>query len=110
MTEPEKIIATVGGQGQLLVDAASLPPEVAAQLMTPEAQAVIRRMYKQAYGTGRRETQQVRLVSRPPKVEQRDFRGMKPPGMTNKEFRKHRRKVFREMRKEALRGERLTVE
>lgn len=109
--EPQKIVLTVDKHGDI-ANADTLPPELLAQLNTPEAQAQIRALYRNAHPkTGRRETRQA-LEGRHQKRadgqphEQRDFNAYRPPWMSREEFRKTRRRKFREQTKLVLREQR----
>lgn len=104
MTEPEQIVLTVDRQGNI-ANADQLPPELLAQLSTPDAQAQIQKMYREAHPrVGRKEVRQQLL--REPKSEQRCFAELKPPGMSNKEFAKIRRAKLHAWSKEALKIQR----
>lgn len=102
--EPEKVVLTVDRKGNI-ANAAELPPELLAQLSTPEAQAQIQKMYRDAHPrTTRKEVRQ--QLQREPKQEQRCFSAIKPPGMSNRQFAKIRRAQFRTWSKETLKIQR----
>jgi hypothetical protein len=104
MTEPQQINLTVTAQGKIK-NAAGIAPEMLAQLQSPEGVARIRKMYKDANGTGRRD---LRKKEKAPEVkaEQRNFSAMKPPGMSSKEFRRLRRATLKSYTKQALKMQR----
>jgi hypothetical protein len=102
VTEPQQIILTVDRRGNI-ANHAQLPPEILAQLSTPEAQARIQAMYRDAHPkTGRRELRTTPEV----KCEPRNFTAMKPLGMSSKEFRKLRRATLKSYTKQALKMQR----
>jgi len=104
---PEQIEVTVDAKGAPIL--AGLPPEVAAQLSTPEAQAQILKLYRQSHPkTGRREVRAEiqkthRVICDP--GNQRIITG-KPANMSAREWRTARKKVSRDLTKQTLKQQR----
>ena len=100
MTETKFL--TINARGEIKGDTSHIPAETLEKLNTPESRQQMRAMYRQEFGTGRRET--AALTHREPKAAQRDYRYLCPPGMDSREFRKVRRKFMRERTKAALKS------
>lgn len=102
MTIPEQPhpILTINARGELTGDLSNIPAETLEKLQTPEAQERMKGMYRKQFGTDRRVIAQA--THRDPVSEQRDFRHLCPPSMSNKEFRKVRRKYMRDQTKSVL--------
>lgn len=111
MTQPQQIILTVDRQGNV-ANRDQLPPELLAQLSTPETIAKIKKLYRDAHPKGgRRELRKALEEERRRRADgkadqQRCFTAMKPPGMSNKEFAKIRRATLRSYTKQALKMQR----
>lgn len=98
----EQKTLTVNARGEICGSIEGIDPEQLNQLTSPEGKERIRKMYKDAHGTGRRELRRaIELNS-----EHRDFRHLMPPGMSNTEFKHLRRQFMRKMSKTALRTQR----
>lgn len=107
--EKAPLSVTVNRRGEIVGDTSAIDPEILAQLQTPEAQAKIRDQYRSAHDCGgRRETRAV-LRSRVRMLthgERRDFRHLMPVGMGGKAAKQLRKKMFRDLKKQALRQQR----
>jgi hypothetical protein len=106
--QPAQVLITINARGEIQGDTSAIDPGLLAQLQTPEAQAMMRKQYKDAHASGRRETrtalaQTRRMVN---DGEQRDLRHLRPAGMTKKEFRRLRKQQFRKWSKATLKAQR----
>lgn len=110
--EAQRIVLTVDRQGNV-TNKDELPPELLAQLSTPETMARIQEMYRSAHPRGgRRELRKVLEEERRRRAdgkpnEQRCFSAIKPPGMSNKEFAKVRRSTLRAYTKRTLKMQKM---
>lgn len=97
---PSHPVLTINARGNLIGDLSHIPAETLEALQTPEARERMKAMYRQQFGSGRRELREKNAgeISH----EQRDFRHLCPPGMSSREFRRTRRKYMREQTKSAI--------
>lgn len=100
--EPEgiaQISVTVDPQGNLIGDTSHLDPHILDQLQTPEAKAMMRSQYRGA----RYEDEPKRAPKYVNEGTRRDFTKLRPAGMDRATHRKLKRKVFKDLNKQALR-------
>lgn len=99
---------TVDEHGQIHGDTSHIPPEILAQLQTPEAAEMMGKQYREFHGgkvkTGRREIKaqmpQPRTVT--PVGKTRDLRHLAPPGMNRRDRRKLKHLAFKQFNKAAI--------
>jgi hypothetical protein len=96
----------ITAQGKLAGDLSHLDQGTIDQLSTPEMQARLKQMYREQFGSGRRETRAQLMAEIRVNAAPRSFESWRPQGMSRTEFRALRRQKFRQWRKNALRQQR----
>ena len=103
----ETVSVTVDEHGQIHGDTSHIPPEILAQLQTPEAAAMMGKQYRDFHGgkvkTGRREIKA--QIPKPRLIAEgttRDLRHLAPEGMSRRDRRKLKHAAFKTFKKSAI--------
>ena len=100
----QQLAVTVNPQGDIIGDTSHIPDNILRQLQTPEAREQMGQQYREYHRDGGRRKVNVeikpRMLTKP--GERRDMTGLKPPGMSTREFKRFRRLQMRTWSKEAL--------
>lgn len=109
----EQVSVQTNAEGNVIGDTAHIPPEILAQLQSPQAQAQIRKLHE-AYKESGKMPRSMRYAPELPREmryinereDRRNFVDTKPPGMTTREWRRIARRKLHKTHKAVLKAQR----
>lgn len=98
----EQVPVTVDKHGEIVGDTSNIDPGILAQMSTPEAKAQIAEIWRKSK-YGKKEDAALPAPRYLNEGYRRDFKNLRPSGVSSKEFRQKRRKAARKLTKQAIR-------